>query len=232
MLDCSLQLEGLRTVIWTLQARNGFCSCTVAKMLTASLIEVQTMAVFYIIFPYMLPWLKAVKRRRLMIHVLFWLQATTFLAIASWLQEIDCSWSLGKLGNEWWPNYFQQNQSPSKKLLQWYQLPTFQSFHSPPLSFFSLVYWPWKTKRNKQEATFDDVEKISWGSGGLLRYWVSWIQRVLLDRTCLATKPNPCLCYGMPFGSGAHAWWRCKVDVMTLGSCIYVYLISYIYRCR
>lgn len=46
-------------------------------------LEVQTMAVFYIVFPYMLPWLKAVKRRRLMIHLLFWLQAATFLSIAS-----------------------------------------------------------------------------------------------------------------------------------------------------
>eukprot|EP00435_Cladocopium_sp_Y103_P054416 s257_g17.t1 len=44
---------------------------------------VQTMAVFYIVFPYMLPWLKAVKKRRLMIHLLFWLQAATFLAIDS-----------------------------------------------------------------------------------------------------------------------------------------------------
>eukprot|EP00438_Fugacium_kawagutii_P021781 Skav205467 [mRNA] locus=scaffold4885:352087:353302:+ [translate_table: standard] len=44
---------------------------------------VQTMAVFYIVFPYMLPWLKAVKRRRLMIHLLFWLQAASFLSIAS-----------------------------------------------------------------------------------------------------------------------------------------------------
>lgn len=42
---------------------------------------VQTMAVFYIVFPYMLPWLKAVKKRRLMIHLLFWLQAVTFLSI-------------------------------------------------------------------------------------------------------------------------------------------------------
>ena len=41
------------------------------------------MAVFYIVFPYMLPWLKAVKKRRLMIHLLFWLQAVTFLSIAS-----------------------------------------------------------------------------------------------------------------------------------------------------
>ena len=89
MLDCSLQLEGLS--FENCKQAMDFCSCTLPKMLTASLIEVQTMAVFYIIFPYMLPWLKAVKRRRLMIHVLFWLQATTFLAIASWLQEIDCS---------------------------------------------------------------------------------------------------------------------------------------------
>ena len=40
------------------------------------------MAVFYIVFPYMLPWLKSVKKRRRMIHLLFWLQAVTFLAMA------------------------------------------------------------------------------------------------------------------------------------------------------
>ncbi|CAJ1328202.1 unnamed protein product [Effrenium voratum] len=42
---------------------------------------VQTMAVFYLIFPSMLPWLKAVRRRKLTVHLLFWLQATTFMAI-------------------------------------------------------------------------------------------------------------------------------------------------------
>jgi len=57
------------------------CSHSVALPTNFVTWTVQTMAVFYIIFPYMLPWLKAVKRRRLMIHVLFWLQATTFLAI-------------------------------------------------------------------------------------------------------------------------------------------------------
>ena len=52
--------------------------------------KVQTMAVFYIVFPYMLPWLKAVKRRRLVIHMLFWLQAVTFLSIATWMRWWAC----------------------------------------------------------------------------------------------------------------------------------------------
>lgn len=54
------------------------------------------MAGFYIVFPYMLPWLKAVKRRCLMIHVLFWLQAATFLSIDSGL-NLDCEGLRGEV---------------------------------------------------------------------------------------------------------------------------------------
>ena len=58
------------------------------------------MAVFYIVFPYMLPWLKAVKKRRLMIHLLFWLQAVTFLSIASKLNW-DCHHTIWREARHW-----------------------------------------------------------------------------------------------------------------------------------
>ena len=41
------------------------------------------MAVFYIVFPSMLSWLQNVQRRRLMVHLLFWLQAVTFMSLAA-----------------------------------------------------------------------------------------------------------------------------------------------------
>ncbi len=203
-----------KTVIWKLQPRNELFSCTLPEMLSSSLIEVQTMAVFYIIFPYMLPWLKAVKRRRLMIHVLFWLQATTFLSIASWLSTGDWLLMIAEavyiISFVSWvvvTKVFFNRTKVARICFSGINYQLYIVFHCHPLSFFSLFYWPWNIKSPKKSP--------SWGSSGLLRYGIPWIQRVLLDGTCLATKPNPCLCYGMPFSSGANAWWRCKVDVMT-----------------
>eukprot|EP00439_Symbiodinium_sp_Y106_P069380 s810_g11.t3 len=59
---------------------------------------VQTMAVFYIVFPSMLSWLQNVQRRRLMVHLLFWLQAVTFMSLVCiglfWLNNFEWSyWS-------------------------------------------------------------------------------------------------------------------------------------------
>ncbi|CAK9116538.1 unnamed protein product [Durusdinium trenchii] len=64
---------------------------------------VQTMAVFYIVFPYMLPWLKAVKRRRLVIHMLFWLQAVTFLSIVSFGVFALKNFNVGYWSARAWP---------------------------------------------------------------------------------------------------------------------------------
>ncbi|CAE7710495.1 unnamed protein product, partial [Symbiodinium microadriaticum] len=59
---------------------------------------VQTMAVFYIVFPSMLSWLQNVQRRRLMVHLLFWLQAVTFMSLVCiglfWMNNFEWAyWS-------------------------------------------------------------------------------------------------------------------------------------------